>query len=283
VKFKKSTKSRSVKNKIKNINSNINQKIMSKMETSIDHLLVDCKNDKIKECLSKLKGTKLDKSLFTKISKETLCDSLIFMARTLFGAATQEEANQSISENANENLSILMPSQEDIILNNKETEENTELEEENTHFEEENKPICTLFLKNRCPSGIKGRNCTNQHPTQCKKFLQGGRSKEGCQNWNCDFLHPQICQNSYIFGNCQKFGCKQRHIKNKMNQTKEPENRSFLWQTQMEAQINKLTEMNKNILQKLTQTQQRLIPVWNLPHQEPISSQQPMWTTNRNL
>ncbi len=45
------------------------------METSIDHLLVDCKNDKIKECLSKLKGTKLDKSLFTKISKETLCDS----------------------------------------------------------------------------------------------------------------------------------------------------------------------------------------------------------------
>jgi hypothetical protein len=163
------------------------------METSIDHLLVDCKNDKIKECLSQLNGTKLDKSLFTKTCKETLCESLIFRARTLFGAATQDEANQSISENTNENLSILMPSQEDIIHNNKEAEDNTQLEEENKQ------PICTLFLKNQCPSGIKGRNCTNQHPTQCKKFLQGDRSKEGCQDWNCDFLHPQICQNSYIF------------------------------------------------------------------------------------
>ena len=58
----------------------------SKMEhCSLDQLLLHCKDIKISECLSKLtwKGTKLQRCLFTKMNKDTLCDSLIFIAETL--------------------------------------------------------------------------------------------------------------------------------------------------------------------------------------------------------
>jgi hypothetical protein len=254
---------------------------MSKTETSVDDLLKICTNEKIRECISKLKVSKPNKSLFNKINKETLCDSLIFIAETLLGTVIQNdeigEINESVLDMSNNPMSTQVEATKD-----------DEEKEENSQIAEDNRPICKLFLDNRCPSGYKGRNCTMKHPKQCRKFLQGGRFKDGCQDWNCHLFHQQICRNSYLFGSCLKSGCRQRHTKTKQTINEEQEDHSsssssFLWKKKMEAQIDKITEMNNTILQAITQNHQRFIPVWDKTPQEQTKPFQPMWANNRQL
>lgn len=257
------------------------------MKTSLDQLLKDCKDDKISECLSKLqwRGAKLQRSLFTKMTKDTLCDSLILIAETLLWSVGMEDKREEEYEDDNEDNSNQRDNTPKSVNSiQEESTENAEDKDDNSQNVDDNRPICQLFLNNRCPLGIKGKNCTLRHPKQCRKFLQGGRSKEGCQDWSCHFLHPRICPNAYLFGWCQKLGCKQRHLKAKKNPpTQEKENHSFLWQKQIQYQIDKLTEMNLNILRTISQNQQQHIPVWNQAPQEQSRTLQPWWATKRSM
>jgi len=261
---------------------------------SLDQLLVDCKDIKISECLSKLawKGSKLQRSLFTKINKDTLCDSLIFIAEKLFASIGTTEEKQ-INDNSTSNTQ--QPTQNS--RENFNREDSTSNEEQPIQYDngdilnqsnqsmanlEDNRPVCKLFLENRCPTGIKGQKCTHQHPKQCRKFLQGGRTKHGCQDWKCHLLHPKICSNSYLFGSCYKTGCKERHTKDHQMLKKRTEDggkQSFLWQKQIQEQIDKLANTNLQILQVLNQCQQRPIQVWNqAPQQQtPLLRPPPRW------
>ena len=259
---------------------------------SLDQLLLQCKDIKISECLSKLtwKGTKLQRCLFTKMTKDTLCDSLIFIAETLFASSDTTEENQLSDNSTSDNQQHPQNTREDF------NEEDSSSEEQQTQNSnegiltqsspEDTRPVCKLFLDNRCPTGFKGQNCTHQHPKQCRKFLQGGRTEHGCQNWRCSLLHPKICNNLYLFGSCYKTGCKERHTKNHQtskNRTEDRDNQPFLWQKQVQEQIDKLTTTNLQILQVLNQFQQRPVQVWNHtpPLQTPLS-QPPRWRSTNS-
>ncbi len=140
---------------------------------------------------------------------------------------------------------------------------------------DDNRPTCNLFFKNRCPTGIKCLKCTHHHPKQCHKFLQCGRTEHGCQDWKCHLLHPRICRNSYFFGSCHRTGCKERHTKHQQQPSKQPEDQgdqAFLWQKQIQEQIDKLANTNLQILQVLSQCQQRPIQVWIQASHQPQSS-----------
>ena len=153
---------------------------------------------------------------------------------------------------------------------------------------EDNRPTCKLFLENRCPSGIKGQNCTHQHPKQCRKFLQGGRTEHGCKDWKCHLLHPRICKNSYLFGSCHRAGCKERHTKDQKqskNRSEDHGDKSFLWQKQIQEQIDKLANTNLQILQVLNQCQQRPIQVWSQASQQqqtPPHPSVPRWVAKNS-
>ena len=265
---------------------------------SLDQLLQQCKDIRISECLSKLtwKGTKLQRCLFTKMNKDTLCDSLIYIAETLFASTDTMEKSQQ-DDNSTSVSQLQTPNTE-----NDFNEENSTLGEEQMQYsngdiltqssasqevtqssvnQEDTRPVCKLFLNNRCPTGIKGQKCAHQHPKQCRKFIQGGRTEHGCENWKCPFLHPKICNNSYLFGSCFKAGCKERHTKNQQtskNKTEDHNNKPFLWQTQIQEQIDKLATTNLQILQVLSQFQPRPVQVWSqtLPQQTPLP-QPPRW------
>ena len=248
---------------------------------SLDQLILHCKDVKISECLSKLtwKGTKLQRCLFTKMNKDTLCDSLIFIAETLFASTDATEENQ-VNDNSTSNTQQHVHNSEEDSNEEDSPSAEDQQAQNNTLTQSsadpvDKRPVCKLFLDNRCPTGIKGQNCTQQHPKQCRKFIQGGRTEHGCQNWRCPLLHPKICNNSYLFGSCYKVGCKERHPKNHLtskNKTEEPGNQPFLWQKQIQEQIDKLATTNLQILQALNQFQQRPLQVWNQtpPHQNPL-------------
>ncbi len=244
---------------------------------SLDQLLQVCKDARVVECLSKLswKGSKLQRCLFSKTNKDTLCDSLIFIAETLFVSTSMTEEMQQCNDDSTSHTQ-LQPTQ-----SHGETEETEETEEEEENQSQpmtnldDNRPTCKLFLENRCPTGIKGLKCTHHHPKQCRKFLQGGRTEHGCQDWKCPLLHPRLCRNSYLFGSCHRTGCKERHTKHQQQPTKQPENRgdqAFLWQKQIQEQIDKLANTNLQILQVLSQCQQRPIQVWNQASHQQQSS-----------
>jgi hypothetical protein len=277
-----------------NLNKNTNylqtSTKLAKMEhCSLDQLLLHCKDIKINECLSKLtwKGTKLQRCLFTKMNKDTLCDSLIFIAETLFASTDTTEENQANDNSTSNTQQNAQNFEEDFneedapSVEDQQTQNNTLTQ--SSADPEDKRPVCKLFLDNRCPTGIKGQNCTHQHPKQCRKFIQGGRTEYGCQNWRCPLLHPKICNNSYLFGSCYKTGCKERHPKNHQmsrNKTEDHGNQPFLWQKQVQEQIDKLATTNLQILQVLNQFQQRPVQVWNQtpPHQTPLP-QPPRWRT----
>ena len=267
---------------------------------SLDQLLQQCKDIRISECLSKLtwKGTKLQRCLFTKMNKDTLCDSLIYIAETLFASTdTREKSQQDDNSTSVSQLQTPNPEndfdEENSILGGEEQMQNSirdiltqssvsqEVTQSSANQEDNTRPVCKLFLNNRCPTGIKGQKCTYQHPKQCRKFIQGGRTEHGCENWKCPFLHPKICNNSYLFGSCFKAGCKERHTKNHQtskNKTEDHNNQPFLWQRQIQEQIDKLATTNLQILQVLSQFQPRTVQVWNQapPQQTPLP-QQPRW------
>ena len=233
---------------------------------SLDQLLRVCKDAKVVECLSKLswKGSKLQRCLFTKTNKDTLCDSLIFIAETLFVSTDITEEMQQFKDDSTSHTQ--QPAQL-----SEETEEVEDSQSQSVANSEDNRPTCKLFLENRCPAGIKGQKCTHQHPKQCRKFLQGGRTEHGCQDWMCHLLHPRICRNSYLFGSCYRVGCKERHTRDRQQPKKRPEDhgdQSFLWQKQIQEQIDKLANTNLQILQVLSQCQQRPIQVWSQSSQQ---------------
>jgi len=252
------------------------------MQVQFDKILKECKNDRILDCLNKLKfrGKTLERSAFTKINKDTLSDSLIHIAQVLFGAVDSTRDQQTEDEDLENPFNGLH-------MQNK-TTDTTEvhLEEQNKSFgtqtqssEREGEPVCQLFLQNRCPEGIKGQNCSSQHPKQCKKFLQGGRFQGGCKNWECKLLHPKLCRNSYLFGSCQKKGCKERHLHRPQvdkNMHEAQFQGSFLWQKEMQAKMEALTQMHSEILLALSHNQPRPIHVWDRssPNQ---SSTLPTW------
>ena len=247
---------------------------------SLDQLLQVCKDAKIAECLAKLswKGSKLQRCLFTKTNKDTLCDSLIFIAETLFASTNITEEMQQFSDESTSHTQHSTQLSET-------AEEEEDSQSQSVGNSEDNRPTCKLFLENRCPTGIKGLKCTHQHPKQCRKFLQGGRTEHGCQDWKCHLLHPKICRNSYIFGSCHRAGCKERHTRDQQQTKKRPEDgdKSFLWQKQIQEQIDKLANTNLQILQALNQSQQRTIQVWSQASQQqqqqtPLHHSQPRWT-----
>ena len=259
----------------------------------LDQLLLHCKDIKVSECLSKLiwKGTKLQRCLFTKTNKDTLCDSLIFIAETLFASTDNTTEENQVDDNSTSNTQQHSQNSEGDFNE----EDSASVEEQPTQNSngdtltqssanpDNTRQVCKLFLDNRCPTGIKGLNCTHQHPKQCRKFIQGGRTEHGCQNWKCPLLHPKICNNSYLFGSCYKTGCKERHTKNHQtskNKTEDHGNQPFLWQKQVQEQIDKLATTNLQILQVLNQFQQRPIQVWNqTPAPQTPLPQLPRWRT----
>ena len=244
------------------------------MDTTFETLLQDCQDEKIRGCLSKLggKGTpKLQRYFISKFTKDILCDTLMFIAEKMFPGNEkdhQAELSETVDEEAAETQTIteFSSSQEEI------NQTQTTLEDKRSD--------CLLFLSNKCPNGIRGKNCSGKHPKQCRHFLQGGRSEHGCREWKCPFLHPKICKNDYLFGSCQKKGCKERHTKQPRPENLLPEASpgagSFLWQKQFQDQIDqKFAEMNQRILQVLGQ--QKSIPIWSQPSQEQFQNSQPRW------
>jgi len=227
---------------------------------SLDQLLQVCKDARVSECLSRLswKGSKLQRCLFTKTNKDTLCDALIFIAETLFVSTSITGETQQVSDDSTSLTQ--QPTQLP-----EEAEEEEESQSQSVVNSEDNRSVCKMFLENRCPTGIKGQKCTHQHPKQCRKFLQGGRTEHGCLDWKCHLLHPRICRNSYLFGSCHRPGCKERHTKDQQpkKRTEDLDGQSFLWQKQIQEQIDKLANTNLQILQVLNQCQQRPIQVWN--------------------
>ena len=256
---------------------------------SLDQLLRVCKDAKVVECLSKLlwRGSKLERCLFTKTNKDTLCDSLIFIAETLFKSTTNTEELQQLNDD-----STLHTQQPTLPSGETEEEEDSQSQSQSgvnsEDNAEDNRPTCKLFLENRCPSGIKGQNCTHQHPKQCRKFLQGGRTEHGCKDWKCHLLHPRICKNSYLFGSCHRAGCKERHTKDQKqskNRSEDHGDKSFLWQKQIQEQIDKLANTNLQILQVLNQCQQRPIQVWSQASQQqqtPPHPSVPRWVAKNS-
>ena len=264
---------------------------------SLNQLLLHCKDIRISECLSKLtwKGTKLQRCLFTKMNKDTLCDSLIFIAETLFASTDTTEENQLGDNSTSDTQPHTQNSEEDFNFNEEGSISVEEQQTQNSSGDiltqssanpEDTRPVCKLFLDNRCPTGIKGLKCTHQHPKQCRKFIQGGRTEHGCQNWRCPLLHPKICNNSYLFGSCHKVGCKERHTKNHQtskNRTENHGSQPFLWQKQVQEQIDKLASTNLQILQVLNQLQQRPVQVWNqTPPQQTTLPLPSRWRTTNS-
>jgi len=251
---------------------------------SLEQLLQVCSDMKVVECLSKLswKGSKLQRCLFTKTNKDTLCDSLIFIAETLFVSNNITEEMQQFNDDSTSHTQQPMQSSEEAV-------EEEDSQRQSVANPEDNRPTCKLFLENRCPTGIKGQKCTHQHPKQCRKFLQGGRTEHGCQDWKCHLLHPRICKNSYLFGSCYRVGCKERHTRDQQQPKKRTEDhgdQSFLWQKQIQEQIDKLANTNLQILQVLNQCQQRPIQVWSQasqqPQQTPLQPSLPRWVAANN-
>jgi len=76
------------------------------VQGDFDKIIENCENDRILDCLTKLKwrGKKLERSIFTKINKDTLSDSLIYIAEVLFGATDSERNDQQTED---EDFSIL--------------------------------------------------------------------------------------------------------------------------------------------------------------------------------
>ena len=69
--------------------------------------------------------------------------------------------------------------------------------------------VCKFFAKGICKHGISGKNCKYDHPTMCKKFINHGKSKEGCKldKKKCKFFHPTLCRLSLSGKHCDRKKC----------------------------------------------------------------------------
>jgi len=111
------------------------------------------------------------------MNKDTLCDSLIYIEETLFASTdtmekSQQDDNSTLvsqlqtpnSENDfNEKNSIIGEEEQmqnsygDILTQSSANQEVTQ----SLVNQEDTRPVCKLFLDNRCPTGIKGQKCAH--------------------------------------------------------------------------------------------------------------------------
>ena len=77
--------------------------------------------------------------------------------------------------------------------------------------------ICKYFRKGCCKHGMRGRNCPDEHPKICDKYItHGSRKDRGCTQGNkCMLFHPEMCFNSLRKGECFPTTCAFNHIKGK--------------------------------------------------------------------
>ena len=75
--------------------------------------------------------------------------------------------------------------------------------------------ICPLYLKAECPHGLRGRNCSYEHPRRCRRYCSyGTQYKFGCRRGkNCWYWHPNLCLNSVRLKMCLNQNCKDVHLK----------------------------------------------------------------------
>jgi hypothetical protein len=153
---------------------------------SLDQLLKACKDEKVIECLSKLqwKGSKPQRCLLTKTNKDTLCDSLIFIAETLFESASDTGESQQFNDNPTSHTqqpTLLSEgteededsqSQGQSVVNSDDnnsashtqqptllsqgTEGDSQSQNQSAVNSEDNRPTCKLFLENNVASSFKG-------------------------------------------------------------------------------------------------------------------------------
>ena len=78
--------------------------------------------------------------------------------------------------------------------------------------EQRTKKDCSFFLKGNCCHGflgkkkIEGKSCPFNHPMLCKKYLNNGTKKGGCNKRDCENVHPRMCEDSLKKGRCQNVG-----------------------------------------------------------------------------
>ena len=95
-----------------------------------------------------------------------------------------------------------------------------------------------------------------------------------------------LIDTSQADASCYRTGCKERRTKDHQTPKKITEdqgNQSFLWQKQIQEQIDKLAHTTQQIFQALNQSQQRPVPIWNqtLPQQSLQPPLQPGWTNSQ--
>ena len=75
--------------------------------------------------------------------------------------------------------------------------------------------ICRFYLKGNCKHGIKGSDCSFNHPKAfCKLLQHGTRASKGCNKGNkCELYHPKMCMSSVREGICYHKECKFIHVK----------------------------------------------------------------------
>jgi hypothetical protein len=139
-------------------------------------------------------------------------------------------------------------------------------------FENKNRQIptnqmCKFYKKGKCRYG---KECRNEHPKFCKKFIKHGSLKfslQGCDG-KCEKPHPDACRDSLRTKVCNREKCRFYHIKGtnakkaeaQGNKTKESyrdkEAKVASDKTKEEKQVTKqvvFLEMEKSMIQKMEQ------------------------------
>ena len=96
------------------------------------------------------------------------------------------------------------------------------------------KPVlCSYFNRNSCRHGYSGNvpkngveKCAFSHPPLCRKYVNKGMFKGGCNDKNCSDHHPKMCASSLKDRKCSKMGSDVRctegyHLKNTTAPTKD--------------------------------------------------------------
>ena len=84
---------------------------------------------------------------------------------------------------------------------------------EHKHYEiTEN--TCKFFLKTRCKTGLRGRNCKYDHLPVCNKLMRNGvKGPYGCKKGkDCQYYHPHMCRESLNSKTCSRPYCKYYHV-----------------------------------------------------------------------
>lgn len=124
---------------------------------------------------------------------------------------TQHTKNANVGSKSNQNLNV--------ISNNKKVEKMIEKmvgskkeEHKNSSKDTSDRPLCRFFVKGNCRNK---ENCKFDHPKICYKFKANGLralNEKGCDNKECQFLHPNACRDSLKNRTCQRSDCRFFHL-----------------------------------------------------------------------